>query len=109
MFTRRGFVTCLMSVIAAPAVVRVTSIMPVKAMPAPQVLDELIGIIEDEKIGGVFHPGKWKLFGVPTRKFNTFDWDRDYDPVTWRTFRGSWSAAKEKGLQGTSYRVERDQ
>jgi len=32
--SRRGFITGLVSLVAAPAIVRVASIMPVKAMPA---------------------------------------------------------------------------
>lgn len=41
MINRRGF---LIGLIAAPAIVRITSIMPVKSMPAVDVLDELYGI-----------------------------------------------------------------
>lgn len=39
MINRRGF---LIGLIAAPAIVRITSIMPVKSMPIDSILDDLL-------------------------------------------------------------------
>jgi len=38
MITRRGFIQGLVSLVAAPAVIRMTTIMPVKVMPPEEVL-----------------------------------------------------------------------
>lgn len=39
MISRRGLLTGLTSLLAAPAIVRVSSLMPVKVMPGPEVLE----------------------------------------------------------------------
>jgi len=47
MTNRRAFITGLASLIAAPAIVRVSSIMPIKVMPEPEVLYRTIHWWED--------------------------------------------------------------
>jgi hypothetical protein len=41
MLNRRSFITGLISLVAAPAIVRPTSIMPIKALPTVEDLDTL--------------------------------------------------------------------
>ena len=41
MLNRRSLITGLISLVAAPAIVRATSIMPIKALPAVEDLDTL--------------------------------------------------------------------
>jgi hypothetical protein len=44
---RRGFIQGLASLVAAPAVIRVTTIMPVKVMPPEELL------VEVQRVGGI--------------------------------------------------------
>ena len=46
--SRRSFLTGLASLIAAPAIVRVTSLMPVKAMPSVEDINALLKARMDE-------------------------------------------------------------
>lgn len=47
MTTRRGFITGLISLVAAPAIVRASSLMPVKVLPPDDLLDLLKRRIAD--------------------------------------------------------------
>jgi hypothetical protein len=107
--SRRSFISSFIALVAAPAIVRVSSIMPVKAILPIGPVEEFIGIIEDEvMIDGNLQFGEWKLFGYPTnRNFNTFDWDYPDERGEWKTYQGSWEAARLNGVEGTKYRVER--
>lgn len=59
MLTRRGLITCLISLVAAPAIVRAASLMPVKVMPDEAVLRNMLdmgrelGIIQELPVGVV--------------------------------------------------------
>jgi hypothetical protein len=108
MLSRRGFFTGLVALVAAPAIVRITSIMPVKAMPILGPVEEEIGITNDFVfIDGKFQRGPWRLFGIPTgRNFTTFDYDYP-GGGEWKTFQGNWEEMRKRSLEGTPYRVER--
>jgi hypothetical protein len=103
---RRGFIAGLISLVAAPAIVRVQSIMPVKAVavelpPSPPLgpHHELIGVLKDSVFGDETYPGNWRLFGIPS-SFEK-DWDRGS-----KLYRGNFGLLQRTGLAGQSdYRL----
>lgn len=52
MISRRGFISGLSSIVAAPAIVRIANIMPVKAMPDEDLLIRMM-LSKNEYLGGL--------------------------------------------------------
>jgi hypothetical protein len=99
---RRGFITGLISLVAAPAIVRVQSIMPVKALatvpdPLPAYY-EPIGVLKDAVLGGESYPGAWRLFGIPS----SFEKEPSYWDCGTKLFRGNFAVVERNGLAGQS-------
>lgn len=64
MINRRGLITGLISFIAAPAIVRASSLMPVKAMKAIKLTDYKALFNETADVCyGRLHVGDWISFG----------------------------------------------
>ena len=67
--TRRGFITGLGSLfIAAPAIVRASSLMPIKALSSDLMLDEALGYTAGDvyslgRIRELLLPGLWQISG----------------------------------------------
>ena len=74
MITRRGVIQGLVSFVAAPAVIRVGTLMPVKVMPPEFVLQEMSSALRLSEIRELLMPGLRKALN-----------DQLYHPISWET------------------------